>query len=499
MRFRILILMLVSNLFFLATMARADWVEFQSSEVDTSNAKLLTKAYDVERVSFSVNDLFPEYYNFFLHFSSPVSNSLFADRSSFAAILIDINDDGVEDYSIDTNYDRVYIGSQFHDARLVDRRDSNLKLIENCTAQTWTDLARKVTWIGFRTKKTCVPFGAKFSVIGYSDFKSEDNLDYDVAPDNWWTVVPSLASSKVNKECKKFNFETFFDSSFYPGWSWTAGGVPKTVTWATVEGPIGKTPPTIAGEKTSRSFTVEQKLWLRLAFNSWDIASEALTFSEVDVLNNPKILVGIVESGYRWQIYGITSEGPLSEAWIKFDGKDSRLSNRDSFISIAQSYIGNILNLGNVKVSNEIESVLEYSLQPPLGRATLSDTDIALIRQLNGESTCEGSWSPELMIAVSESRKAEAEAKAKAEAEAKAKAEAEAKAKAEAEAKAKAEAEAKAKAEAEAEAKAKAEAEAKAKAEAEAKKKQTITCVKGKTTKKVTSIKPKCPAGFVKR
>ena len=52
---------------------------------------------------------------------------------------------------------------------------------------------------------------------------------------------------------------------------------------------------------------------------------------------------------------------------------------------------------------------------------------------------------------------------------------------------------------------AKAEAEAKAKAEAEAKakasllKKLTITCVKGKLTKKVTAINPKCPYGFKKK
>jgi len=77
-----------------------------------------------------------------------------------------------------------------------------------------------------------------------------------------------------------------------------------------------------------------------------------------------------------------------------------------------------------------------------------------------------------------------------------------AEAKAEAEAKAKAEAEAKAKAEAEA--KAKAEAEIRAKQETEAKlaaqkKKITITCVKGKLTKKVTAVNPKCPKGYKKK
>jgi len=46
-----------------------------------------------------------------------------------------------------------------------------------------------------------------------------------------------------------------------------------------------------------------------------------------------------------------------------------------------------------------------------------------------------------------------------------------------------------------AELKAKQEAEAKAKASA-ALKKTTITCVKGKLTKKVTAVKPKCPSGY---
>jgi Trypsin len=60
--------------------------------------------------------------------------------------------------------------------------------------------------------------------------------------------------------------------------------------------------------------------------------------------------------------------------------------------------------------------------------------------------------------------------------------------------KAKREAEAKAAAEL----KAKQEAEANAKAEA-AKKKISITCIKGKLTKKVTAINPKCPAGYKKK
>jgi hypothetical protein len=72
---------------------------------------------------------------------------------------------------------------------------------------------------------------------------------------------------------------------------------------------------------------------------------------------------------------------------------------------------------------------------------------------------------------------------------------AELKAKQEAEAKAAAELKAKQEAEAAAELKAKQEADAKA----AALKKTTITCVKGKLTKKVTAVKPKCPAGYKKK
>jgi len=78
-------------------------------------------------------------------------------------------------------------------------------------------------------------------------------------------------------------------------------------------------------------------------------------------------------------------------------------------------------------------------------------------------------------------------------------------AKAVVELKAKQEAEAKAAAELKAkqDAEAQAAAELKAKQEAEAKvastKKTTITCVKGKLTKKVTAVKPKCPTGYKKK
>jgi len=100
---------------------------------------------------------------------------------------------------------------------------------------------------------------------------------------------------------------------------------------------------------------------------------------------------------------------------------------------------------------------------------------------------------------VEEDRKREAE-EIRLVAELKAKQETEAKAAAELRAKQEADAKAAAELKVKLEAEAKAAAELKAKQEAEAKaaalKKTTITCVKGKLTKKVTAVKPKCPSGY---
>lgn len=94
--------------------------------------------------------------------------------------------------------------------------------------------------------------------------------------------------------------------------------------------------------------------------------------------------------------------------------------------------------------------------------------------------------------------KSAAESRARQEAEAKAAEEL--KARQEAEAKATAELKARQEAEAQAASDAKVAAELKAKQEAafkaSATKKTTITCVKGTLTKKVTAVKPKCPAGY---
>ena len=237
-------------------------------------------------------------------------------------------------------------------------------------------------------------------------------------------------------------------------------------------------------------------------------------------------------------------------------GNTSWFSVKSQFIHAVQHELGNVLGLGDIKPTNEFASTQEDSWQPPYGPVPLNDYDTGMIRQLYGESTCPSTFPNAAAKAAAELKaKQEAEAAAaKAAAELKAKQEAELKAKQEAELKAKLEAEAKAIADAAAQKVIQDDfnavtssyqklllriydlkikfprvsnllgieekmlrlpiilgndlSTAKYNIQSvnasldtsekvwEKTQKTTITCVKGKSTKKITAIKPKCPSGY---
>jgi hypothetical protein len=172
--------------------------------------------------------------------------------------------------------------------------------------------------------------------------------------------------------------------------------------------------------------------------------------------------------------------------------------NFELFIDVGASKIltGKIFNL---LVENNDGKDISFRLIPP----SLMNTDEAKKLISTAEVNRQNA---ELKVKEEAAAKAAAELKTKLEAEAKAAAELKAKQDADAKAAAdKVAAELKVKQEAEAKAaaelKAKQDADAKAAADkaAAATKKTTITCVKGKLTKKVTAVKPVCPKGYKKK
>lgn len=162
---------------------------------------------------------------------------------------------------------------------------------------------------------------------------------------------------------------------------------------------------------------------------------------------------------------------------------------------------GSWLNVrSGIQIQDSYSVEQRFQLIKPVSFPDISEGKALLETIVKGKST---RYQEELKRIEQEAQaKIQAEVTAKAEAEAKAqiqalqKAETELKAKQEAEVKAVADVKAKQEADAKAEA---ARILAEARVKAAALKKTTITCVKGKLNKKVTSIKPVCPSGYKKK
>lgn len=179
---------LIVSLIFPIQGAHAAWLQYQTSPADTFNRADLTPEFDITHVGFGVSDTAPDEYWFFLTFTGEVTATRFADGlDSWAAIFLDTNLDGIDDYSLETS-SVAYAGNFFHKGRFEDRTSGSPVLSSLCTVETWTNLDKKASWIGFSLPKTCLPFGSTLGLRGYSDRIPNDSKDYDYAPDTYWNV-----------------------------------------------------------------------------------------------------------------------------------------------------------------------------------------------------------------------------------------------------------------------------------------------------------------------
>ena len=181
-------LVLVISLTFPVSPANAAWLQYQTSPADTYNRPDLTPEYDITDVDFAVSDKNPDEYWFFLNFAKPLTANRFADGlGSWAAIFLDINNDGKDDYSIET-LNTVYSENYLKDARFGDWTSGQRVNSTQCAVETWTNLNTQATWIGFTIKKNCLSLNATIGVQGYSDYLANDSLNYDIAPSTYWVV-----------------------------------------------------------------------------------------------------------------------------------------------------------------------------------------------------------------------------------------------------------------------------------------------------------------------
>jgi hypothetical protein len=194
----------------------------------------------------------------------------------------------------------------------------------------------------------------------------------------------------------------------------------------------------------------------------------------------------------------------LSGQLLFYSPGKSSMCGGDSGGSLTTTYNGKLTYLANIGTADRIYACgqsrafdgkggINYSQQIYKFLDLIQEAERFVAVQVEAEKA-QAKATAELKAKEDAEAKVAAELKAKQEAEAKAAAELKAKEDAEAEAKITAELKAKQDAEAKTAAELKAKQERVAKSAAA--KKTTITCVKGKLTKKVTGVKPKCPTGF---
>ena len=304
-------------------------------------------------------------------------------------------------------------------------------------------------------------------------------------------VMSPIASAE---ECPKKELSSLFFEEYYGDIKWDNRVSPKEITWSTEVSAI-------EGEPIARPLTPTESAWLQESFDSWDIALETINFKRIPEAQGANVIVGMVSinnNGF-WTVeqrgnYRISGS-------IKLSTISPFLSTRNGFIEAAQSEIGNLLGLGDIPESADVDSVMKDPDTAPYGTIPLSDFDIELIRQMYGESTCKSDWPQPLRdskaaaqaaidAAVAADKAAAAAALAKAAAEAQAKLDAESR---EAMSRVAVEAELARKAQE------KIDRAEMAAFKASLKAKKSITCVKGKLVKKVTAIKPVCPKGYAKK
>jgi hypothetical protein len=171
--------------------ANAAWIQYQSGPADTYNRPDLPAEYDITRTDFGVSDTYPDEYWFFLTFAKNVTANQFADgKDSWAAIFLDVNNDGKLDYSLETD-SKPYDGNYYKPGLFEDRTSGHPVASTVCNVQTWTNLTANANWIGFSIKKNCLSLSSSIGLQGYADHIPNDNAEFDYAPETIWTINPN--------------------------------------------------------------------------------------------------------------------------------------------------------------------------------------------------------------------------------------------------------------------------------------------------------------------
>lgn len=171
----------------LATPAAAAIQNYQESPADTFTRTGTPANFNALNVSYAEFSEAPEFHYFYIDFDGEVKATQFNDgRGSWAMVMIDSNNDGNEDYRIETGIETLE-GSKGSPAYIHDVGKD--KEVSGCSAVFFSNLAEKVSWVGFKLPYNCLKLPTAFGIRGYSDYIEKDDLAFDFVPEDGFFKV----------------------------------------------------------------------------------------------------------------------------------------------------------------------------------------------------------------------------------------------------------------------------------------------------------------------
>ncbi len=180
----------------LVTPASAAIQNYQESPVDTFTRAGTPANFNAVTVSYAEFSEAPEFHYFYIDFAAPVQADQFDDGlGSWAMVMIDSNNDGNEDFRIETRLETLE-GNYGSPAYVHDvNRDRE---VSGCSAVFFSNLTDRAEWVGFKLPYNCLKLPRTFGIQGYSDYIEDDNQAFDFVPENsFFRVTHKLAGSST--------------------------------------------------------------------------------------------------------------------------------------------------------------------------------------------------------------------------------------------------------------------------------------------------------------
>ena len=278
-------------------------------------------------------------------------------------------------------------------------------------------------------------------------------------------IVVSPAQAVVADSCPVIDYSTFgFEKT--PAANWKNSEPVRVITWSSNE-------TFIATDPVSTQFSPTEQAWLQEAFDSYGEILDSVAFQKITTPSSASIVIGytllskgIIPTETTGGNFGLWmfnyGSGAIQLLDVKLRPKNFTLfDSHDTFIHAVQNELGNMLGVPDVDAKGPkraLVTIYDTSKLATYGQVKINDYDAATMRQLYGESTCSSSYTAEARAANLAADKIAGEKSLTVRA-----------------------------------------TTTTTVAASTPAARTSITCVKGKTIKKVTALKPVCPAGYKKK